>query len=239
MNSFVVWQSRGKRQSKPRTHPPQRAHSNNSYRFVTMRVKTLQISWHPDADGKNTPLLSLDMHPTLPLLATAGADSEVKVSWQPRTGAPTAMSSLAAHALVCCPLSLPPSPPPFARSYGRYPQMSSVTVATSVTLWLLYRTTKALSTLHDSPTMVHLSRVLCCRAPTTAVANSSTHTHTHTRWRVYTGDCLATGSDGRAKQRLRLCTHNIHAHRADTSGTIQQTSASLCGDPGLAWHGQT
>lgn len=45
-----------------------------------LRVKTLQIRWHAEAaNGKNAPILSIDMHPTLPVLATAGADSEVKV----------------------------------------------------------------------------------------------------------------------------------------------------------------
>lgn len=46
-----------------------------------MFVETPQIRWHAEAaNGKNAPILSLDAHPTLPIIATAGADSEVKVS---------------------------------------------------------------------------------------------------------------------------------------------------------------
>lgn len=41
--------------------------------------KTLQITWHAKVGCKNDPLLSIDFHPTLPLFATAGGDSEVKL----------------------------------------------------------------------------------------------------------------------------------------------------------------
>ena len=44
-----------------------------------MRAKTLQISWHADDDNKNSPILSVDFHPTLSLLVTGGADNEIKV----------------------------------------------------------------------------------------------------------------------------------------------------------------
>lgn len=44
-----------------------------------MKVETLQITWHSREGSKNEPLLSVDMHPTLPILATAGADWEVKL----------------------------------------------------------------------------------------------------------------------------------------------------------------
>ena len=44
-----------------------------------MRAKTLQISWHPDVDNNNSPILTVDVHPTLPLMVTGGADSEIKV----------------------------------------------------------------------------------------------------------------------------------------------------------------
>jgi WD40 repeat protein len=49
-----------------------------------MRCKTLQITWHTRGT-KNDPILSIDFHPTLPLLATAGADNEVKL-WRLLTG---------------------------------------------------------------------------------------------------------------------------------------------------------
>ena len=42
-----------------------------------MKAKLFQIAWHAKEGGKNLPILSLDAHPTLPLLATAGGDSEV------------------------------------------------------------------------------------------------------------------------------------------------------------------
>lgn len=44
-----------------------------------MRAKTMQITWHAKQGQKNDPILSVDFHPTFPLLATAGADNEVKV----------------------------------------------------------------------------------------------------------------------------------------------------------------
>lgn len=44
-----------------------------------MRAKTLQFTWHAKQGQKNDPILSVDFHPTLPILATAGADNEVKI----------------------------------------------------------------------------------------------------------------------------------------------------------------
>jgi WD40 repeat protein len=44
-----------------------------------MRVKTLQITWHAKEGRKNDPLLGIDFHPTLPFLASAGADCEIKI----------------------------------------------------------------------------------------------------------------------------------------------------------------
>lgn len=46
---------------------------------VGMKAETLQITWHSKEGSKNEPLLSVDVHPTLPILATAGADWEVKL----------------------------------------------------------------------------------------------------------------------------------------------------------------
>ena len=46
---------------------------------MPFRAKTLQITWHAKQGQKNDPILSVDFHPTLPLLATAGADNEVKL----------------------------------------------------------------------------------------------------------------------------------------------------------------
>jgi WD40 repeat protein len=43
-----------------------------------MRAKLFQVSWHAKEGGKNEPILSLDVHPTLPLLATAGADEQLR-----------------------------------------------------------------------------------------------------------------------------------------------------------------
>lgn len=43
-----------------------------------MRVETVQIAWHVREDGKNDPMLSADFWGR-ELLATGGADSEVKV----------------------------------------------------------------------------------------------------------------------------------------------------------------
>jgi hypothetical protein len=61
-----------------------------------MRSKTLQITWHTRGT-KNDPILSIDFHPTLPILATAGADYEVKlwrlVSGEVPAAAPTAAAS--------------------------------------------------------------------------------------------------------------------------------------------------
>ena len=44
-----------------------------------MRAKTLQFTWHAKQGQKNDPILSVDFHPSLPILATAGADNEVKI----------------------------------------------------------------------------------------------------------------------------------------------------------------
>ncbi len=44
-----------------------------------VKVKTLQITWHAKEGKKNDPILSVDFHPTLPFLATAGADCEIKI----------------------------------------------------------------------------------------------------------------------------------------------------------------
>jgi WD40 repeat protein len=44
-----------------------------------VQVKTLQITWHAKEGRKNDPILAVDFHPTLPLLATAGADFEIKI----------------------------------------------------------------------------------------------------------------------------------------------------------------
>lgn len=44
-----------------------------------VKVRTLQITWHAKEGQKNDPILSIDFHPTLPLLASAGADSEIKL----------------------------------------------------------------------------------------------------------------------------------------------------------------
>lgn len=43
-----------------------------------MRAKLFQISWHAKDGGKNDPILSIDFHPTLALLATAGGDDQVR-----------------------------------------------------------------------------------------------------------------------------------------------------------------
>jgi WD40 repeat protein len=44
-----------------------------------VKVKLLQITWHAKEKRKNEPILGIDFHPTLPYLATAGADCEIKI----------------------------------------------------------------------------------------------------------------------------------------------------------------
>lgn len=44
-----------------------------------MRAKTLQVQWHAKQGQRNDPILSVDFHPTLNVLATAGADNDVKL----------------------------------------------------------------------------------------------------------------------------------------------------------------
>lgn len=51
-----------------------------------MRAETIQTVWHAKEKDHNDPVMSLDFHPTLPILATAGADSEVKI-WRIVEGA--------------------------------------------------------------------------------------------------------------------------------------------------------
>ena len=46
---------------------------------MPLHAKTLQVTWHAKVGSKNDPILSIDFHPTLPLFATAGGDSEVKI----------------------------------------------------------------------------------------------------------------------------------------------------------------
>jgi chromatin assembly factor 1 subunit B len=62
-----------------------------------MRVKTLQITWHAKEGRKNDPILSIDFHPTLPLLATAGADCEIKL-WRLHENVPAQHNGGAAAA---------------------------------------------------------------------------------------------------------------------------------------------
>lgn len=56
-----------------------------------MKAKTIQIAWHNRVAGKNDPILSLDFHPRLRLLATGGADNEVKVCVRPPAAAAAAV----------------------------------------------------------------------------------------------------------------------------------------------------
>jgi len=44
-----------------------------------MRVSTPQIALHAGPSGKNDPILSLDLHPSRYLVATAGSDKEIKL----------------------------------------------------------------------------------------------------------------------------------------------------------------
>ena len=44
-----------------------------------VRARTIQITWHAKEKIKNEAVFSIDCHPTLPLVATGGADSEVKI----------------------------------------------------------------------------------------------------------------------------------------------------------------
>jgi WD40 repeat protein len=44
-----------------------------------MKAKVFQIVWHALEGAKNEPIWSLDCHPVLPLLATAGMDSTVRL----------------------------------------------------------------------------------------------------------------------------------------------------------------
>jgi WD40 repeat protein len=63
-----------------------------------MRAKTLQITWHAKEKKNNGPIFSLDFHPELPLLATAGQDNEIKLWRLAEPGAdykPLASSKLA------------------------------------------------------------------------------------------------------------------------------------------------
>lgn len=53
-----------------------------------MRVETLQIAWHVREDGKNDPIMSLSFYGR-ELLATSGADAEIKV----RAPAPAALAA--------------------------------------------------------------------------------------------------------------------------------------------------
>ena len=62
-----------------------------------MRSRLLQITWHAEEKSKNEPIFSLDFHPTLPLLATAGADSEIKL-WRLNESALASTSASAAGA---------------------------------------------------------------------------------------------------------------------------------------------
>ena len=61
-----------------------------------VKVKLLQITWHAKEGRKNEPILGIDFHPTLPFLATAGADCEIKI-WKliesPSFGAQPAAST--------------------------------------------------------------------------------------------------------------------------------------------------
>ena len=67
-----------------------------------MKTKTLQITWHAKQGQRNDPILSLAFHPTLNILATAGADNDIKL-WRlhepgslPAGGAPATSAALAA-----------------------------------------------------------------------------------------------------------------------------------------------
>jgi len=63
-----------------------------------MRAKLFQISWHAKEGGKNDPILSIDFHPTLSLLATAGGDEQVRF-WtirEPGAAAPPATATAGA-----------------------------------------------------------------------------------------------------------------------------------------------
>ena len=44
-----------------------------------MKARTLQVTMHAKEGAKNDAIFSLDFHPSLPLLATAGADTEIKL----------------------------------------------------------------------------------------------------------------------------------------------------------------
>lgn len=62
-----------------------------------MRAKLMQILWHAKpGDNKNEPIFGLDVHPTLPLLATAGADNEVRIWKLKGSGNPGDLAAAAA-----------------------------------------------------------------------------------------------------------------------------------------------
>ncbi len=58
-----------------------------------VKVKLLQITWHTKEKRKNEPILGIDFHPSLPYLATAGADCEIKI-WKLLETVPTVASNL-------------------------------------------------------------------------------------------------------------------------------------------------
>jgi WD40 repeat protein len=67
-----------------------------------VKARLFQIAWHAKEGNKNDPILGLDFHPTLPLLATAGADCEVKL-WRVRDPAAAAPAMAAVSASTADP----------------------------------------------------------------------------------------------------------------------------------------
>ena len=55
---------------------------------MPLRAKPLQIAWHADEKGRNQPIHGLDLHPSLPLLAT-GSIEKVHI-WRVRSDPPAA-----------------------------------------------------------------------------------------------------------------------------------------------------
>lgn len=54
---------------------------------MVIKSKTLQIAWHADENGRNQPINGLDVHPTLPIIATCSLDAKVHI-WRIKTTVP-------------------------------------------------------------------------------------------------------------------------------------------------------